>query len=67
MATSSAPWKMTRSQRRDLTKALGVPVDYFEGLNPDQLSEVSEKQRQETKAYVEALMKVVAERMKCHP
>ena len=67
MATSSAPWKMTRGQRREITKALGVPPDYFEGMNLDQQPGVSEKQRQETEAYFEALMKVVAERMKTHP
>lgn len=64
MATSSAPWKLTRAQLRKITKALGVPPDYFEGMNLDLKADASEKQRQETKAYFEALMRVVAERMK---
>lgn len=67
MATSSEPWKMTRSQRREIAKALGVPLDFFEGMNLELQSDASEKQRQETEAYFEALMRVVAERMKGHP
>lgn len=50
-----------------MTKALGVPPDYFVGMTLDPKADASDKQRQETEAYFEALMTVVSERMKHHP
>lgn len=63
-ATPSAPWMMTRCQRRDMAKVLGVSPDYFEGMRLNQRPGASEKESLEVEAYLEVLMKVVAERIK---
>lgn len=62
MATSLVPWMMTRGRRRDMARALGVPLDYFEGMGPAQQADVPDQDRLEFAAYLEALMNVVAER-----
>lgn len=64
MATSLASWMTTRGQRREMARALGVPPDYFEGMALGPRPEASDQDELEIAAYLEALMKVVAERRK---
>jgi hypothetical protein len=45
-----------------MARALGVPLDYFEGMGPAQQADVPDQDRLEFAAYLEALMNVVAER-----